>query len=611
MRSIHFDVQGFSRTYWDLFVAAELSVGVFYLFAAILTWQLGGLPAGTLAAMRVIVWALALCFAAITAVSWRYLLAGVRGAAFVWTFILFLLLTGGCGSGTSNSRPILSALAPESVIAGSGALTVLVTGSNFVPTSSVQWNGIPRTTTFSSPTVLKVQLETSDLSFAGASAITVVNPEGEGTSTAGIFTVDNALPVLSSMTPSSVVYLTTVSVELTLNGSGFGPSAVVLWNGTSLPTTFVSATQLTAEVLPSGLESVGSVSVTVVQPAPGGGTSQPLSFDVEAQPVYSVVKIAQPANDIAWNSTNGLFYLSVPRSSSSNENSIAVLDPDGGSIVASQPLSAEPSRLALSDDNQFLYVALNDISSVQRLILPSLEPSLTYSLGSGPLYGNWFALDLQVAPGFPHTSAVSLGAAVVPAAQGGVIVFDDATPRPNSAPSLVIAYSVLFDSLQWGEDATVLYAGNNETTAFDFYTLEVTPAGATLAADYNGGVRHIGDYVGKIHFDRNNQLIYVDNGLVLDPPVGRPKGAFATAGLMVPDSSNGKAFFLTGALVGGRGISIQVFDVARFTPLTSITLQAVKGNPLQFIRWGSRGLAFCTDAGYVYLVAGAFVDGSG
>jgi hypothetical protein len=73
MRSIHFDVQGFSRTYWDLFVAAGFSVGVFYLFAAVLSWQLGGLPAETLAVMRVTVWALALCFAAITVVSWRYL----------------------------------------------------------------------------------------------------------------------------------------------------------------------------------------------------------------------------------------------------------------------------------------------------------------------------------------------------------------------------------------------------------------------------------------------------------------------------------------------------------------------------------------------------------
>jgi hypothetical protein len=73
MRSIHFDVQGFNRSYWDLFQAAGFSVGVFYLFAAILAWQLGSLPAASLALMRGTAWAFALCFAAITVVSWRYL----------------------------------------------------------------------------------------------------------------------------------------------------------------------------------------------------------------------------------------------------------------------------------------------------------------------------------------------------------------------------------------------------------------------------------------------------------------------------------------------------------------------------------------------------------
>src|SRR5258708_10768335 len=73
MRSIHFDVQGYNRTYWDLFVAAGFSVGVFYCFAAILAWQLGGLRAETLALLRGTTWAFAVCFAAITVVSSRYL----------------------------------------------------------------------------------------------------------------------------------------------------------------------------------------------------------------------------------------------------------------------------------------------------------------------------------------------------------------------------------------------------------------------------------------------------------------------------------------------------------------------------------------------------------
>ena len=89
MRSIHFDVQGFTRTYWDLFEAAGFSVGVLYLFAAILAWQLGSLPPATLALMRGTTWAFALCFAAITVVSWRHLFI----VPIVFSLVITLCLT--------------------------------------------------------------------------------------------------------------------------------------------------------------------------------------------------------------------------------------------------------------------------------------------------------------------------------------------------------------------------------------------------------------------------------------------------------------------------------------------------------------------------------------
>jgi hypothetical protein len=72
MRSVHFDAQGFSRTYWDFFSAFGLFFSVFLLFAAVLAWLLGGLPAETSARVRSIAWALAICFVAVTALSWRY-----------------------------------------------------------------------------------------------------------------------------------------------------------------------------------------------------------------------------------------------------------------------------------------------------------------------------------------------------------------------------------------------------------------------------------------------------------------------------------------------------------------------------------------------------------
>jgi len=104
MRSIHFDVQGFNRTYWDLFVAAGFSVGVLYLFAAILAWQLGGLPAATLALMRGTVWAFALCFAAITVVSWRYLF--VIPIAFSSVITLCLTAAAWLSARQASVRPL-------------------------------------------------------------------------------------------------------------------------------------------------------------------------------------------------------------------------------------------------------------------------------------------------------------------------------------------------------------------------------------------------------------------------------------------------------------------------------------------------------------------------
>jgi hypothetical protein len=72
MRSIHFDVQGFSLTYWGIFSAFGLFFSVFLLFAAVLAWQLGGLPPEIFARMRRTAWALAISFAAVTALSFRY-----------------------------------------------------------------------------------------------------------------------------------------------------------------------------------------------------------------------------------------------------------------------------------------------------------------------------------------------------------------------------------------------------------------------------------------------------------------------------------------------------------------------------------------------------------
>jgi hypothetical protein len=69
---------------------------------------------------------------------------------------------------------------------------------------------------------------------------------------------------------------------LTVDGTGFVSGATVRWNGVNRTTTFGSSSLLTAAIPASDIATAGSASVTVFNPAPGGGTSSVLTFTIAA-----------------------------------------------------------------------------------------------------------------------------------------------------------------------------------------------------------------------------------------------------------------------------------------------------------------------------------------
>jgi len=72
LKATQFQVQGFTRSYWGFYTGFGLFVTVLLVFTGILAWQLGALPKDTLRSLRVVTWALALSFVAVTFLSWRY-----------------------------------------------------------------------------------------------------------------------------------------------------------------------------------------------------------------------------------------------------------------------------------------------------------------------------------------------------------------------------------------------------------------------------------------------------------------------------------------------------------------------------------------------------------
>ena len=143
------------------------------------------------------------------------------------------------------------------------------------------------TTTFNSATSLQAQVPASDLSNSGTASVTVKTPApGGGTSAALSFTISpvpNPAPSLKSLSPSSVV-AGAPAFTLTVNGSGFVSGSQVLWNGSTRATAYVSSTSLSAQILATDVSSPGSASVSVENPAPGGGTSAVLTFTINPIP---------------------------------------------------------------------------------------------------------------------------------------------------------------------------------------------------------------------------------------------------------------------------------------------------------------------------------------
>jgi len=99
MQSNHFYIMGFSRTYWDFYVGFGLFVSVFLILAAVLAWQLGGLQPESLALMRGTGWAFALCFVAITVLSWKYFFI----VPIVFSIVTTLCLTAAAWLSTKTS----------------------------------------------------------------------------------------------------------------------------------------------------------------------------------------------------------------------------------------------------------------------------------------------------------------------------------------------------------------------------------------------------------------------------------------------------------------------------------------------------------------------------
>lgn len=116
---------------------------------------------------------------------------------------------------------------------------------------------------------------------------------------------ESPVPAIASLAPASAP-AASPAFTLTVNGTGFVPATVVLWNGSARTTTYVSATQLRASIGAADIAAVGQSAVTARTPAPGGGVSNTATFTATPPPVLAVSATSvAPGAKVTMTLTNG------------------------------------------------------------------------------------------------------------------------------------------------------------------------------------------------------------------------------------------------------------------------------------------------------------------
>lgn len=231
----------------------------------------------------------------------------------------------------------LTALSPSSATAEGPAFTLAATGTGFTAESQVNWNGSPVTTSYVSATGVSAQIPASDIAAPGTASVTVSDPQN-GVSGALTFIITAPQLSLASISPRSMS-AGNPAFTLTALGTAFTSSSVVQWNGAARSTTYVSPTELVAQINAADIAAAGTATVTVADPTSSVGTTGAQTFT-----------IISPLKNAA------AYQINAQHSGTVTFNSVS-LPP--ASLWTSPKLDGTPSYALIADDKVFLTLTLS------------------------------------------------------------------------------------------------------------------------------------------------------------------------------------------------------------------------------------------------------------
>jgi len=318
---------------------------------------------------------------------------------------------------------------------------------------------------------------------------------------------------------------------------------------------------------------------------PGDNISTCVANVVAAPLSFTAGILPLAASDLVWDATSQRLYVTVRGDDASFGNRLLRMNPVSGQVEQAWFVGSEPSRVVLSSDHRYLYVAVDGGARVRRFDLTSATADLSLELELGAV-----ADDLAPLTGLPQSIAITRAVPNRSPSGSGMVVYDNNVLRLSSD----VSYRI-----EPGEDAATLYNYvPGSATYLARYHLGTNTVSLDSAVAVHANYYYTGDfeYEAGLLFTTEGESIYAPSlgllGIVTNLPPGRTR-------LVAADVSADRLFALG---QGNPKAGLYAYARSTLQLLGSGTLGGISGTPSALTCCGTNGLAFCTTGHQLFLV---------
>ncbi len=409
-----------------------------------------------------------------------------------------------------------------------------------------------------------------------------------GLSLEGIGDTVYALPVISYLS-SPTLQIKNGAVTVQVGGDNFYPASVIEVNRKPQTTKYSSGQQLQATLDSAVANAIGEVSLTVSNPAPGGGSSVPVVLTR-----YEVLNV-----DAAFLATvpgSKFLYAAIPSSSPTNPNTVIPINPATGALGKPIPVGQNPTLLAASSDGSYLFVVANQDQTVQRINMSTqaVDETFPFPPNNTDCCGALSGTDLHGIPGSPEEVVLALD---VPGYGFGEMALYNKSGLVNYVPTTSEG-TLDFSSFTYVGNPLTIYSLPFTNAQVSYFSIVTIGAAGLEIPPPAGGNYLVNNTVGS-QVVSDGTLLYTNSGQVWSPATQTQVASFPVTTYggspMALDIPSGHIFLVGSQPYGGDSDSIvlSAYNEKSLGITGAVAFPQVEGSAANsLVRWGSDGFAF-------------------